>query len=316
MNPLSLINLISATIYIYLAISCHNAGKLELESKINRLFSLLCVCFSIWGFSFAFMHSATSKAEIEIWYNISSIGWCMFCGFAVHSILLMTGKESWLKMKWVLFAIYAPGVIFILREFTGSLYAVDFIRIGYGFSEKPNVGGIWFWIFVLHQTGSELFGLFLLFVWGRRSLIIREKKQAKVMIITTSASLVLAFTSDILLPALDIFIVPSLSPIFILIWGYGIWYSISRYKFMSLNLAFTVDEISSRMRDLFFVLDQDLNIIKINNRVVDLLGFEERDILNSSFLNIIKNKTLISEFHSITENIESRLEIDDAFNTA
>ena len=238
----------------------------------------------------------------------------MFSGFAVHSILLMVRKESWLKMKWVYFAIYTPGVIFTLREFTGSLYAVDFIRIGYGISEVPDVGGIWFWIFLLHQTGCELLGLYLLFVWGRRSPVKRENKQATIMIFTTSVSLVLAFTSDILLPAMNIFVVPSLSPLFILIWGYGIWYSISRYKFMSLNLAFTSDEFASRIQDLFFVLDLDWNIIKINNRVVDLLGFDERDILKSSFHNILKNKeTISSEFQSIAENNESRFETE--FNT-
>ncbi len=317
MNPLSLLTIISSIIFFCLGFYGYNAGKLEPGSKLYRLFLLLCLCFSIWGFSFAFLHSATSRNEIEIWYNISSIGWCMYTGFIIHSIILMVGKESVFKNKWVYVAIYAPGIIFTLREFTGSLYAVDFIRVGYGFSEVPHIGGIWFWLFVIHQTGCELLGLFLLFFWRRRSLVKREKKQARIMIITTSTSLVLAFTSDILLPAMNIFIVPSLSPVFLLFWGYGIWYSISRYKFMSLSLAFSSDEITSRMKDLFFILDLDGNIIKINHQVTDLLGFDEKNILHKPIFDILKDsRTLFEKYHYILENHELCFETDNEFYTA
>ncbi|MCP4133235.1 MAG: PAS domain S-box protein [bacterium] len=316
MNPLSVLNLISSFIFIYLGIYGYTAGKPEPESKLYRLFLLVCVCFSIWGFSFAFLHSATSRDEIEIWYNISSIGWCMFSGFILHAILLMVQKDSVFKKKWLYIAIYAPGIIFTLKEFTGYVYAMDFVKVGYGFSEVPDIGAPWFWIFVIHQTVCEVCGLFLLLFWGRRSTIKREKEQAKIMVITTFLSLVLAFTSDILLPMLDIFIVPALAPVFLLFWGYGIWYSMSRYKFMSLNLAFTADEIASKMKDLFLLVDPDGTIIKINHQVVALLGVDEKDILNKSFFYILKNKeTVFKEFHSMRNNYLLSFETDCEFST-
>ncbi len=317
MNPISLLNLISSAIYISLGIYCYNSGKHEPESKISRLFLILCLCFSIWGFSFAFMHSASSKNEIEVWYNISSIGWCMFSGFVIHLILLMTGRESILKRKWVYFAIYLPGIVFTIKEFTGNLYALDFIRINYGYSEIPDVAGIWFWLFVIHQTVCELLGLYLLFIWGKRSHIKRERKQADIFITTSGISLILAFTSDIILPAMNIFILPALSPVFILIWGYGLWYSISRYKFISLNRSFSSDEIASRMNDLFFILDLEGNIVKVNHQVIEFLGFDERNILKTSFQNILTNKeTLIKKIHSMTESNVLRFENINEFNTA
>ncbi len=316
MNLLTLINLISSFIYISLGIYCHNAGKLEPESKTNKLFSILCLCFAVWGFSFAFLHSSESKNEIEIWYNISSIGWCLFSGFVIHLNLLMTGKESVFKNKWIYIPIYLPGIIFIIKEFTGNLYAKDFIRIGYGYSEIPDAAGIWFWLFIIHQTACELLGMYLLFTWGKRSHIKREKKLATALITTSGISLIIAFTSDILLPAVNIFILPAMSPVFILIWGYGLWYSISRYKFMSLNRSFTSDEIASRMKDLFFILDLDGNIVKINHQVIDFLGLDEKKILKTSFQNILTNKeTLIKKLQSLTESNAMRFENINEFNT-
>ena len=265
--------------YLYLGIF---SVKLEPSSRLNRTFLFICIFFAIWAFSFAVMFSSASRPDIQWWYNISSVGWCLFSGAAIHFLLILSGRGAPLRRWWIYFPLYGPGLILIYKQWSDSFAAVDFLRVGYGLIEIPPIHTGWYRFFMAYQSGYIIIGLVALIIWGINSKIRREKKQALMIFATSSISLILSFTNDILLPALGVYFLPSLSPIIILIWAFGMWFSITKYKLMSLNLAAASNEIISTMKDMLILVDLRGAIVKINPRITALLGYDEKNILNRS----------------------------------
>ena len=63
----------------------------------------------------------------------------------------------------------------------------------------------------------------------------RLKKQAKVILSVAFPVLFGSIVTDSVLPALEIYTIPSVASVLILVWILGIWYAIVKYKVMYLN---------------------------------------------------------------------------------
>ena len=55
MNSLAVLYILSSSAYFFLGVYCYNIGKKEATFKLARVFFLLCLCFALWSFSFAFL---------------------------------------------------------------------------------------------------------------------------------------------------------------------------------------------------------------------------------------------------------------------
>jgi PAS domain S-box-containing protein len=290
MNPLSLILFLSSIIYLFLGAY---SVKLEPSSRLNRTFLLICLCFAIWAFSFSFMHASGSRDVIMFWYNMSSPGWCLFSGAAIHFLFILSKKDNLLKRKWMYLFLYGPGLVLVYKQVTDSFAIVDFVRVGWGLAEVAPVLSGWYLFFMAYQCGYVLIGLISVILWGMKTEIRRERKQALMMFSTTSITLILAFVNDILLPGLKVYLLPSISPVIILIWAFGMWYSITRYRLMSVNIENAAGEIFSMMKDMVLLLDTSGRIVKINSRVTDLLGYDEGLLLQKPFSSMVREREYI-----------------------
>lgn len=299
MNPLSFILLLASVIYLFLGIY---SVTLEPASRLNRTFLFICVCFALWAFSFSFMHASASMTDVMFWYNLSSPGWCLFSGAAIHFLLLLSNKETILGRRWIYLFLYGPGLVLMYKQLADSFAITGFMRVGWGFVEIAPVTSGWYLFFMAYQAGYVVLGLVSVGVWGMKTRIRRERKQALMMFATTTLSLVLAFANDILLPALKLHLFPSISPVIVLIWAFGMWYSITRYKLMSVNVENAAAEIISKMKDMVLLLDASGRIVKINARVTDLLGYDEWLLLRKPFGSMVREREYIESELSSMKN--------------
>ena len=286
MNPLSFILFLTSVIYLFLG---SYSVKLEPSSRLNRTFLYICLCFALWAFAFSFMHATGSAADVMLWYNISSPGWCLFSGASIHFLFLLAKKDNLIGRKWVYPLLYGPGLLLVYKQVVDSFAITGFVKVGWGYAEVAPITSGWYLFFMLYQAGYIVLGLVMVIIWGMQSGLRRERKQALMMFATTSISLVLAFTNDILLPGMKIYLLPSISPVIVLIWAFGMWYSITRYRLMSVNLQNAAGEIISRMKDMVLLLDTSGCIVKINDRVTGLLGYAEDFLLRKPLRDIVRD---------------------------
>jgi diguanylate cyclase (GGDEF)-like protein/PAS domain S-box-containing protein len=122
--------------------------------------------------------------------------------------------------------------------------------------------------------------IFFLIIWLKDSKIIREMKQAKIIMITTFIAIVLAGISDILLPMVITPFMPSLGIILIAIPIIGIWYSIKKYKLMDLNPENFALEVLKIMGEGLIIANHEGVIKDINKGALKLLGRDKNQLVD------------------------------------
>jgi PAS domain S-box-containing protein len=268
MNILTYLTAVASVIYICMGFY---AWVIDKKSPVNRLFLFTCLSFFIWSFAYGFFYLAPAKHDAWFWYRISALGWISFSSLILHFFLLMTKRNKLLRSPLLYLWLYLPPLVFLYRSFTGVLIAVDFIPTGWGYFEIQQGNSPWYASFFAYYLFNIFFGLYCVWQYGSKSSLKREKMQARIIVCTGFASFLLGSLSNLVLPALG-FHIPALAPLLILIWAFGIWYSIVRYKLMTINSALVVEQVIARARDLIILINNEGNIVKINDQVRVMIG--------------------------------------------
>ena len=103
--------------------------------------------------------------------------------------------------------------------------------------------------------------VFLLYNWWKNSKITRQREQAKVVLITMLFTIITGGITDIVLPAFNMLMIPSIGIILVIIPIIGIWYSIKKYKLMDLNPQNVALEVMKIMNEGLIISNHE-GIIK------------------------------------------------------
>ncbi len=259
------------------------------KAFLNRLCALALAPFAIWSLGFAFSHGAPSANEAMLWINVASLGWCSFPIFTLWFYLAFTKHQKVLKNRLFIAICILLASSFIYLQWTGSLIN-DLVRQSYG----------WFTIWASSMPTYFFFAYYFLFIsaciplaldFGRKTRSLREKKQARLLAITPIVVLVLGSLTDIILPELGIQAVPPIAIIFILIWGGGLVYAITRYGLMALTPTSAAEDILATMGDSLMMVDLKGKIILANKATSDLLGYKADDLVDKPFNSILIKST-------------------------
>jgi diguanylate cyclase (GGDEF)-like protein/PAS domain S-box-containing protein len=291
-NILSLVAFFAFIVYLFLGIYTY---RLDRCSKLNRIFSLLCMDFAVWAFAYTFFYSAPDKQTAWFWYHVSSPGWCFFPALTLHFFLILTGHKAILGKWWAYPLLYLPGAMFMYKTLTGTLLVSDFVYQGFGWCEIALSGTLWFWSYVFYYSSFILAWFVLTFKWHAKAQNAREKKQAHVILTVAFPVLLGSIATDTVLPTLEIYTLPSIASVLILVWIAGIWYAMVKYKLMDITPAVAAEDIVSAMFDLLVLAGYDGTVIKLNRRTIDLVGYEESEIIGKPLETLFADKELFRE---------------------
>lgn len=251
------------------------------KTLLNRLCALSLIPFSIWSFGFIFFHSSVSLNDAKFWMNVASLGWCSFPITTFWFYLSFTQHEKLLRNRVFITICILIAMFFIYMQWSGNLID-DYIRQTYGWV------GIWkvsltAFAFVIYYFFFVVCCIYLAFNFGRKTKTIREKKQARVFYTTPIISLFFGSMTDIVLPMLEIYTVPPLAIIFILIWVGGLVYSITIYGLMTFTPAAAAEDILSTMNDSLLLVGLDGKILSANKMACSLLGYTKEGLKGKEF---------------------------------
>jgi len=293
LNFFSLLSLFAFLVYVFLGFY---AFLLDRRSRLNQVFLAVCLDLAFWSFAYSFVYGAPTKEVVWFWFRISALGWCTFPGLILHFLLVLSQKRSLLSKKWFYPVLYGPGVLVLLRALTGVVTAKDFDRTPLGWVEVGAPENLWFWVHSIYLIVCLVLGLVAVFHWGGRSKVVREQRQARLVVMTLSLSAGVAFIINLVIPALQSHIVPAVAPVTIFIWGAGIWRAMIKYRLMVLSPAIASEAIVARMKDLLILTDPLGAILKINPQTEKVLGYQAGDLLGQSISLILQDKEMAKEF--------------------
>lgn len=128
------------------------------------------------------------------------------------------------------------------------------------------------------------------------------------MLYAAIATDLLILITQTILPNLGIYFFPKVAQLFILIWIFGIWRAMVKYKFMAPSPSLTSNEIISHINEMVVILSAELNISMTNDKFLELLSMEEGKIKNKNIFEFIHtDDEIIKCFKFLTEGKEERL---------
>jgi len=242
---------------------------------------------------FTFKNQSIDAKTACLFHTYSTFAWASAHCLLLHYIIILIGKENFFKKRIIYLVFYFPALFSIYLYFFNPPSAQDFVKTNLGWIHiiATDRGFVWTNFFNLYYFFYMAMAILLLFKWWKNSQIIRERKQAKLNLITISITIIAGGVTDIVLPTLGVPLIPPIAVIIVIIPIIGIWYSIKKYKLMDLNPENFALEVLKIMNEGFFIVNHEGKIVDINNGALKLLGYDKNQLKDKSVRILFSERT-------------------------
>ena len=267
------------------------------KNRLNKSFFVLCINLAAWSFMYYLMNSSDDASTANTYYLYSTFFWSINNCLLLHFILILTGKESSLNKGYKYFILYFPALFSIYLYFFQPQTTQDFVKTNLGWVVllAKDRGFIWTNFYNMYYFSYMIAVIVLLYIWSKNSKIVREKKQVKIIEITMGFTIISGGITDIILPTLDIAVIPSVGIILVMVPIIGIWYSIKKYKLMDLNPENFALEVLKIMKEGLVIVNHEGLIKDINKGALELLGYEKYEVMDKLASSLLPESTDISK---------------------
>ena len=306
MSYLPFLHFFCFLVYLYLAVFIIYRNHVL---RLNQVGSLLLVFLAIWSFGKIFIHNpATSRETVLLFGNISSIGWFFFAGIGVWIAFVFSENKRFLKSKLFYICIFIPPILLLYRQWTVPF--IHYSKLPYGWTDIWEKS-FWSYFFYLYIFVSLVISHITLFSFYKKLSDHIKRRQIMIAFASAVTSLLLGFITDFFLPSFNIYVIPDIMNVFFLIWAIGLGYSILKYRLFVLTPAIAADKILATISDALVLIDNKGRIQTANMATMNLLGYQETEIINKPLTRFFKDvhlsETVLNEYvrNKFISNIET-----------
>ncbi len=289
MNIITFLNIIAAVLYLILGI---NVLTVNIKSKINILFSVPIFCFFFVSLGHV-LSDITNNMDMSIFYIKMYVCFLLlFIASSLHFFIELTINNK--NKKIINIIIYIPVLLLIIKY----LLSKDVLHIDRIIRENNTLffiynNSIWAYFYFSIIALYILICFFLLYFWGKKTTSKKIKLQSKIISISQLLSLIFSLSESLILPNFSSYKSSGIHPVIVLIWILGIFYSITKYRFLSLTPELISNYLVSNINESIILLDEKLKIILINKKTEEIIKIEKNQIINNDLSEIILKFDLI-----------------------
>ncbi len=273
------------------------------DAPLNRVFFGVIACFAVWSFALVFFDNPGITIEIAMFcVKIASLGWISFGSLALLFFLVFTGKNKILQSRWLYPVLVIVPLIFIYQQCVNQALISDLIPQWYGWGVVWK-NSVWAFLFFSYYALFTGIGLVFGFNYWRKAVDPVLKRQSAIVFFTALPPYILGSWTNVILPELNIYQIPPVANLFLLIWVAGIAYVIIRYRFLTISPATAAENILSTMTESLILLDSMGKVITVNKATCDLLGCKNNDLEGQMFEAVFASK---HEASPLLQNIVSK----------
>ncbi|MBI5501871.1 MAG: EAL domain-containing protein [Deltaproteobacteria bacterium] len=293
MNPFVLLNLGAAAVHFAHAVAVFRRDP---RAPANRMLALTGLLFTWWGLSYAFAQGATDSATYWWWYRASAVSWTLAPPVMLHLLLhIARGVEvSGVGRRWYRALIYLPGLVFLVRTLTGSMFVGRIERGPWGWVEYPAEGTAWPLIFSAYFLGCLVAGILAFVVQVRREPHLLRRRQAKVVVLAGSVTVAGITLVEVVLPAVYQPL-PIFSAFLAVGWTGGVWYAMQRAGLLEATVAAAAEEILAALEDAVVRLDEAGRILQVNGAAVRMFGRDPAELVGRSWTVLLAEQRVVDE---------------------
>ncbi|MFH1823799.1 MAG: ATP-binding protein [Candidatus Firestonebacteria bacterium] len=284
MNVLALLPFLASVIAFCLGVSTFFNNK---KSRLNKYFLLFCVFLSYGEFC-RFMYTQAGNLDTAYFWVRLSTFWTFSSSFLLCFTLIFTEKEKLLKNKLFLSFIFLPTTIISVLGLTTDLIVTEPVKKVLGYSAGVPSNPVFLIIAMSYVIGITFASFVLAINFRFKTNNINKKYQAGYISGGILSLLLIYFfayyLSRILKYQLSECIYTSFGDLVMISF---ISYSIVKYKLFVLDVSIIAENIIQTIPDSLIVANDVLNIIRVNQKALDLLGYEKETELIGRSANLI-----------------------------
>src|SRR6056297_154224 len=252
---------------------------------VNRLFYLLTIIFSLWALANSIAIAAESKETAYSTYRSFSWVFFLFPAPLLHFSLRISRFHAPIKSRYIVL-LYIPGLLLYLISHMGFDIIDSFHATRYGWALQYNRSTPFYYLNILHYSVYLLASILFYIRWFLHSTSIREKKQARVILLSFGIGLSRSTVSGTILPLLRRTVFPPLAPVFMTIWIFGIGYAILKYRLLYPGPDIAAPTILQHIYDTVLLCDREGLVLYGNRMLMDLSGYHTTEISRLKFMDL------------------------------
>jgi PAS domain S-box-containing protein len=287
----------------------------DIKKALNRICSIVFLCFTIWSFSYTFIQNPLVTAKTAmIFENISSIGWIFFGPFLFWFALLYAQKIKYASSPFLLIPVFIPAGIFIYKQWTTLSLIKDHIFQPYGWL---CIWQLTYWpvLFFIYYLFTCWAALIIIWKYGRKSKDVMTYHQSMILVISATVSIFGGSLSNVVFVLLKFYALPPMSDVIILTWAGSMAYAMLRYKLLSITPFIAAEQIISSMKDLLFLLDPQGKIISFNDAAKSSLELNYKELEDLSIINLFSESDNDKDKILASMQLSTKGEFETSFAT-
>ncbi len=273
---ISLLYLISAILSLSLGLfTFFNNPK----GKIQKVFLILSIDVFLWAFDYCLMNLSVDVKQVTFLHRIGSIFYSLFNAILLHFIILVTKNDRLLNNNKFLkrFFLYLPAIIsLVLYLFISPVKVSEHFMtpIGWGHAYGKDINIFIINFFNLYYIIYTFVAFFLIIKFYKKTKFLKEKKQAKILILSFVFIFFIGTITDIIIPIIGRYPLPPMATIYFIIPLFAFYRAITKFNLMELHLDASALYFLKSTKTGVIILNNNMNITEISEGA---LGFLEED---------------------------------------
>lgn len=254
----------------------------NIRSRLNWFCALFLLSLACWSLEDIFHgNPALPAAQVDFFSDIGAIGRFSLASFFLAFVLEFTGSLDRIQRRrfgtGMLLILLAGLPVFLLVMYYCRQFPLTNHHYSFGWVVEWQSNNLWVLLFYCYLGGFVSFGSYLLYRFAKEGNNPPQQKSARILGLTTLASLILGGFTDIILPLTDRPF-PELAGLGSLIWAGGLYYSIGRYNLLALTPSSAADEILATMPEALFLITPEGRIAVANPAGLELFGYQQEEL--------------------------------------
>lgn len=244
---------------------------------VNQLFFFLSSVFALWALANSIGIAAENRDSAYAVYRFFSWIFFLFPAPLLHFSLRVSHRVPTVKSRYIAL-LYVPGIILYLMSHTGFDIISAFHESSYGWTINYNREAPLYYLNILHYTSYLVLSIAVYVQWFRHAPTVREKKQARTILITFGIGFLLSSIFGTVLPLIRERVFPPIAPIFMTIWIFGIGYAILKYRLLYPGPDLAALTILQHIHDTVLLCNKETRILYGNRMAMDMSGYHSIEL--------------------------------------
>jgi PAS domain S-box-containing protein len=246
--------------------------RLNPTARENRAFFWTALSMSLWSFCYTWFYPAQTEEAAWFWFRASQVFTLLFPMLWLHFTLVFTGSRIITRFVQINYLIYLPAIALILPTLFMPTYVEEMVLHSFGWRHVGNSGTFWMYWIMIYFPMPILASIVVILRWyTRKERSKLEKRQGAIVLFSIIIPLALNLPIKLISFMYDVYTMPEIVHIIIMIWLSGIFLAVVRYKVLTMSPGLAMESIFLQVNDFLVLIDMKGTIVKASEQFITRL---------------------------------------------